>query len=79
MVACRDDKAVYVYDVATHREKARIEVGNGPYGLAVSKSRPLAVAGNQSDGTVSVIDIQTGSVTHTVGTGSLPVFMAILD
>ncbi len=54
----------------------RVEVGEGPVGLAYSADDVIYVA-NQTDGTVSRVDMQSGDVTHTdVGDGPVEVAVA---
>jgi YVTN family beta-propeller protein len=54
-----------------------IEVGNGPFGVAVSPTGEYAYVTNREDGTVSVINTTKNEVTDTVKVGKNPMGIAV--
>lgn len=74
--------SVYLVDLtnpAAPRRVARIRVGNSPARVAISATRNLALATNQDDNTVSVIDLSAGKVIAVLSVGQQPFGVAIDD
>jgi YVTN family beta-propeller protein len=59
--------------VVTHT----VPVGSGPRAIAITPDGRTAVVTNNNDNTVSIIDVETGTVTHTVTVGNRPTGVAI--
>jgi YVTN family beta-propeller protein len=69
---------VSVIDTATNTVSATIQVGNRPYGVAVTPDGgKVYVANNEFFGSVSVIDTATDAVVGTITVGSLPIGVAV--
>lgn len=60
---------VSAIDLATNESVARILVGAGPFGLAITADGTRLYVTNTGDGTVSVVDTSTDAVTHTLAIG----------
>ena len=56
-------------------ELARIPVGTNPSCVGISSDGKIAVAANTDDSTVSVVDLSTRTVTHTISVGPVPICM----
>jgi len=56
-------------------ELARLPVGTNPSCVALSDDAHIAVAANIGDNTVSVVNLLTRSVTHTIPVGPFPICM----
>ena len=54
-----------------------MNVGSGPYGVAVSPDGTKVYVANDNSNTVSVIDTATNTVTATVPVGSYPSGVAV--
>ena len=63
---------VSVIDTATNTVKSTVNVGNWPYGVAVTPDGKKVYVTNDHDNTVSVIDTATNKVTATVPVGEHP-------
>ena len=61
-----------VIDTATFTETALIEVGAGPHGVVADPEGERAWVTNMYDDSVSIVDLTTGSVLHTVPVGDAP-------
>ena len=67
------DSQLVPIDLATGAVGAGINVGGGAAGLAITPDGSTALVVNQLDGTVSVVDLASQTVTDTIDTGfSLP-------
>ena len=53
---------VSVIDVASQTEKKRIEVGEGPAGLAIAPSGKYAYVANHKGNSISILDLKTEKV-----------------
>lgn len=69
LVALPEENAAAVVSLCTRQVTKRIPVGVLPGAVAASKWHPLAVVCNQPEGTVSIINTSTLSVTATVELG----------
>ncbi|MDY0128928.1 MAG: PKD domain-containing protein [Methanosarcina vacuolata] len=73
-----DSDTVSVIDTATNNVTATVDVGDGPFGVAVSPDGTKVYVTHQSNtGHVSVIDTATNKVTATVPVGSYPAGVAV--
>lgn len=79
LVALANENSAAVVDICTHQVLNRIPVGIFPGDVAASKVFPLAVVGNQTDGTLSVIDTNAMSNIATVYIGGTPSGIAVVD
>jgi YVTN family beta-propeller protein len=68
---------VSVIDTATNQATATVNVGNGPYGVALSPDGTTVYVTNQNANTVSVINATTNTVTATVPVGNRPTGIAV--
>ena len=69
-----DDKIIEVSPQAT--TPRLIPAGDGPIDVALSADGRTAYAADQSGGTLSVVDLRTGTVTKSVPTGAGPLSVA---
>lgn len=79
LVNLREENKVSVVDIFTNQIISHIPVGNLPGDIAASKVLPIAVVGNQYDGTLSIINTETLSVSKTLNICSDPVGIAIVE
>ena len=63
------DGTVSVINTSTNTEAAKISVGAGPVGVAISPDNSHVYISNLSDGTVSVINTATNTITATIAVG----------
>jgi YVTN family beta-propeller protein len=77
-VSNNSDNTVSVIDVSDNTVAATVDVGGGPWGIAIGASGDYVYVANNADDTVSVIDTATFEVTATitVGVGPLGVTVA---
>lgn len=54
-----------------------VPVGTGPRAIAITPDGRTAVVANQGGNTVSIIDVESGTVTHTVTVGTKPADVAV--
>ena len=76
-VADTGDNTVIAYDTTDGDVVARIPVGNGPWGVAVTPNGATAYVTDEYGDTVSVIDTATDTVTATIPVGQRPEQIAI--
>ncbi len=76
MTNCNID-TVSVIDTATNTVTATVNVGNYPYGVAVSPDGKRVYVTNELSNNVSVIDTATNTVTDTVNVGNYPYGVAV--
>jgi uncharacterized repeat protein (TIGR01451 family) len=68
---------VSVIDTETKNVTATMNVGSGPFGVAVTTDGTKVYVANKGDGTVSVIDAASNTVTATVNVGNEPIGIAV--
>ena len=68
---------VAIIDTATDRVVARVDVGNVPHQVVVSKAQNKLVASNTADNTISIIDLETLETVATVALDTEPEHMEI--
>jgi len=78
-VASKTAGAVYVVDGFTHAVVDTVAVGSDPFGLGLNPITQKVYVSNSGDGTVSVISMDTRSVTTTIalGPGSQPLGVGV--
>ncbi len=68
---------VAIIDTATDRVVARVDVGNVPHQVVVSKALNLLITSNTADNTISIVDLETLEITATVVLDNEPEHMEI--
>jgi YVTN family beta-propeller protein len=70
LVALNQADALAIIDLTKPNYPTRlVHVGRFPYGVAVGPAGTSAYVTNELDGTVSIVDLNTGSVTAAIGVG----------
>ena len=66
-------KAIAVVDAATRKNLRTIEnVGDRPWGIAVSPDGRTLYTANGPSADISIVDVATGAVTRRIATGGSP-------
>ena len=71
------DDTVSVIDTISNTVVDTINVGDYPYGLAITPNNNLVYVVNTSDDTVNVIDTSSNTVVNTIAVGDGPLGIAI--